>query len=107
MADEFLYTGATSSRPRTRKEVQNQDKLEKQAKLAPFADLVFEQLEKEKTKASDVSNFLTHTGTDLEELKADLLARKQYVAYLTQLQNTFKVILKAKPTKQKVEDEDE
>ena len=106
MADEFLYTGATSSRPRTRKEVENQDKLEKQAKLAPFAELVFEQLEKEKTKASDVSTFLTSTDTDLESFKADLLARKQYVTYLTQLQNTFKVILKAKPIKQRVEDDE-
>lgn len=97
MSDGDLYTGITSASQRTLRQRANEEKLVKQSKLLPVAELIFNEIEKEKTKAKDVTDFITDLKTTPEELKADILARKRYIDTLTQLQNRFRVILKAKP----------
>ena len=99
--DSLLYTGATSASFRTKRELTNEEKLEQKGHMIPAAKIVFDLIEKEKVNVADISTLLITAETDLEAMKADLLARRLYTTYLSELQNKLKIILRAKPKAQK------
>lgn len=94
-----LYSGITSVSKRTKRDVVNEEKVEKKQKLTPASKIVFDLIEKEKEKVTDITNFVLEASTPDADIKAILLARKLYREHLIGLQNQLQIIMKAKPRK--------
>jgi hypothetical protein len=95
--DSLLYTGATSASFKSRKEDIHQEKIEKKGAITPAAKVVLDFIEQEKVNVCDIRSLVLDRTTDEEDIKAELLARKLYTAYLSELQNKLKIILRTKP----------
>lgn len=96
--DEILHTGMTSASRAVRLKA-NEEKIDKQVKLKPSAKVVLEAIETEKQNILNLRSLIFDMGTEEEDLKSELLARKKYFNYLTQLQAVMNQILAAKPIK--------
>jgi hypothetical protein len=92
--DKILYSGQTSVSKRLDKlEERAREKVSKQKKLSPAAEVVFDYIEKEKKSIqTQVLNYV-QTDTKEENLKSTLLALKFYDTYLITLQNNLKNLL--------------
>ncbi len=94
--DSLLYTGATSASFKSRKEEVHQEKIEKKGVITPAAKIVFDLIEKEKVNVCDIRSLIVDRTTAEDDVKAELLARKLYTTYLSELRNKLKIILRTK-----------
>lgn len=92
--DSFLNTGMTSAstKPPTPRENQKIEKEQARAKLKPAADVVLEEIDKERAKVVDIRSFID-VQKDAESIKHELMARKLYLGYLNSLEAKIKNIL--------------
>lgn len=98
--DSILYSGDTSAsgNPRVnnrRVETASKNVADK-AVLTPVAELVMEEIRLAKTKANDITTL--QDNVDAEDIKAQLLGRKYFIAYLNELQTKLIGVLRSKPS---------
>lgn len=105
--DEVLYTGSTSaSFARTRKELENEEKLVQQAKIIQGADVIQELIKKERAAISYELGNLIQVDTKPEDVKSILIGLQTADARLLTLQQNILRILNAKPLRKRKESED-
>lgn len=100
--DELLYTGATSaSYAKTRREVENTEKLEKQSKILPVAKLIDEEIARHREVISKELGNIIHIEMSEQDVKATVLGLRLADARMMSLQNSLRAIVKAKPIRKK------
>ncbi len=92
-----LYSGITSqSRSRELRKTVNDENVSKKQVLRPYAQVVFDELEKLKADALDLKTFILE-GQAEEDVKLELAVRKRTYYNLIKLQSRFNTILKSEP----------
>ena len=96
-----LYTGANSGsfgnyRATKLKQKASEDKEQKKGKLIPAYELIIGAIDKEIADVKSIEFLLVDIQTPDEHLKAELVARRRYIGYLTNLKSTLKNTLKEK-----------
>jgi hypothetical protein len=91
-----MYSGINSvtNKPFTPREIQREQAKQTQLKLKPAAQVVLDELAKEKANVLDIRTFVLDRATTEAEVNTELLARKLYLGYLNGLEARFKNILK-------------
>ena len=101
--DEMLYSGITSqSSGRELRARVNRENVAKKAQLRPYAQVVFDEIEKQKQAMCDVRSWVIE-GMPEEDVKLEGIVRQRNYKYLTDLQARFNTILKSEPKEYKNE----
>lgn len=90
--DSILYSGMTSAEPKTPREAQRKASHEAYQKLKPGAQVLIDEIVKEKEAIVDLRSFVI--GETEEIVRDDLRARKLYLGYLNSLEAKYRHILK-------------
>lgn len=101
--DEQLYSGINSqSFGRALRQRVNEENVTKKQVLRPYAQIVFDEIEKQKAEALDLKTFILNGQTETD-VKLELAIRKRTYHNLVNLQNRFNTILRAEPKIVKIE----
>lgn len=96
-----MYTGSNSGsfnnyRATKLKKELAEDKERKKAQLTPAYQIVHELVEKEIANVQSIEYLLVDIQTPDEMLKAELVARRRYIAYLKAFESVLKKTLREK-----------
>ena len=78
------------------KQKASEDKEQKKGKLIPAYELIIGAIDKEIADVKNIEFLLVDIQTPDEHLKAELVAGRRYIGYLTNLKSTLKNTLKEK-----------
>lgn len=97
--DSALYTGASSASLSPTKEqplrkAQREDKIEKRSALAPFADIVATEIQKEIEKLRNIDYVEVESMIDDAQFRAEMMARKKTIEKLQGVQMRLNNILR-------------
>lgn len=95
--DSFLYSGLTSASTRAnaaKREESKKNREHQRTVLTPAAELLVEQIEKERQKTTDISNLIMDPTSTEDNIKALLLAKKMHLEFLSNLQSVLQNVLR-------------
>jgi len=92
-----LYSGSTSQTiGKSLRQTVNEDNVAKKHVLRPYAQVVFDELEKLKAEELDIKSIILQDQT-VDNIKLELAVRKRTYNKLIKLQSRFNIILKSEP----------
>lgn len=101
--DSILYSGQTSaSFAKSRKLLQNEDKLEKQSLVLPVAKLIDDEIKRHREVIANELGNIIHIEMKPEDVKATIAGLRLADQRMLLLQNSLRSIVKAKPLKKAV-----
>lgn len=100
--DQILYSGQTSvSFAKTRKQIENEAKLEKQSKILPVAKILDDKIKHHREVIAGELGNLIHMEMREEDVKATIMGLRLADQRMVLLQNDLRAIVKAKPLPRK------
>ena len=92
-----LYTGQPAGKPKrnTVKEDKKRDSVERGQKVAPYAEVISDLIQKDIEEICNIKSLIVDGKTE-DELRIELAVKKRQVAYLTSLENRLTNLVRAK-----------
>lgn len=102
--DEILVTGTSSAtfNPSRRQKI-NEEKVEKQNKLRPSAEVVLKEIKKDRDMLGELLLALVDPNSNDDEMRVKLAAVRLHRDWINNFESRIKIILKAKPIKKEQE----